>query len=144
MNKDKVLYKVEERGLIYIFFGEIPVIIFLSILSYFLLHSHNMSIFFLGILLIMFCIFSTIDLLTFNEIIIYKNRVVIKRFIFGNIIMDIKDIKYVAVGGSVTMSILIFVKKNSWLPSFKYSVGALKEFDMIEIRKIILNIQQGV
>ena len=143
MDKSNVLYEVEERGLIYLIFGDFLMIFVLFITILWLFTLEKMASILCAIVLLIYVIYFLLNSITFKKLIIYENKVVIDRFIFGASIIEISDIKKVFSTGYVTSSQLIFVsQKRGYFSRFCYLVTGLTVIQQHEIETICNRLKQ--
>ncbi|MDR1285090.1 MAG: hypothetical protein LBJ88_02690 [Campylobacteraceae bacterium] len=140
MTNNEILYKVNERSMVCIF-GEIFLIIAFILISCIAFSSDKILFTSFGVFLALFALYIFIVLITFNELVIYKDRVEINRKFFGISIIKIDEIKYVLVHGSLFSEWLSFQLKSSRFSYLKYLVTSLHIKDECEIRNIIKNLQ---
>lgn len=139
---DEILYRVNERNPVYIF-GDIFLVISFIFISFIAFSSDKIIYDILGILFLLFAFYIFIALTTFNELIIYKDRVEIDRKFFGISIIKINEIKHVLVNGRFFSEWLFFQLKNSRFSHFKYLITSLRIEDEYEIQQIINDLIKG-
>ncbi|MDR1976726.1 MAG: hypothetical protein LBQ18_07010 [Campylobacteraceae bacterium] len=95
-----------------------------------------------GLLFIM-GVYVTLQILTFKELIVYKDRVVIDKYIFGKSSININDIEYIDTTSSVFYNQMNFIHKKEFLSSLKYSILTLGVEEIFEIEELIKKLQKG-
>jgi hypothetical protein len=144
---EEIIYRVDKRKWFYIWAGDMlpaSLLLFISIATFM---SINTKIWQICVAVIFFLIgmrmlMSTI---TFDELIIYKDKIIIRRFFVRDECIYISNIKSVVTGTyAMMMTDLLFVYKNKrgYAPILRLSVPSLYDDDLCEIEKIIKTLQQ--
>jgi hypothetical protein len=131
------LLAISERSLLYLLLGDFGVIIVLFMLIFWLFALKTTISMFFALLAVVYLSYFLLNTITFKKLIIYENKVVIDRFIFGASIIEIDDTKKVYSGGGLMVSQLIFVsQKRGYFSRFVYNITGLsviQEHDIITI-----------
>jgi hypothetical protein len=147
-NKE-ILYRVNKRKLFYILVGDmLPAGLFLFV-STSIFRADNISdvsmvIICVGMIMFIIGMHMFLSTITFKELIIYKDRVEIKRFIIKDKYIFINNIKSVeTISHAMMMTSLFFIYKNERRYTFmlRLSVPSLYDDDMREIDEIIKTLQ---
>ncbi|NQY21496.1 MAG: hypothetical protein HRT40_09330 [Campylobacteraceae bacterium] len=80
-----------------------------------------------------------INSLLFKNIIIFSDKVVLKRYFVASQILYFKDIEKVALNKRNTLQVVMFYKINNIFTKFHFYISALKYRDCIELIEIVNN-----
>jgi hypothetical protein len=146
-DNENIVYKANKRNLICLWIGNIlpaGLPLSLAIVMFMADDPKSTGTVFVEILLFAASIYILLKSLTFKELIIYKDRVVVDRFIFKKIIIDIKNIARVNIEFSVISNVmmLIYNDKNDTSSLLQYSIAALTNKQVFEIKDTIKTLKQ--
>ncbi|MDR2081847.1 MAG: hypothetical protein LBP54_08195 [Campylobacteraceae bacterium] len=139
---NEVLYKIDERNPAKLILSDIFIIVFLPFLSYAAIYSKAYIYVFAGVLLSLVDIWYILNVFTFKEIIIYKDRIVFDRYVFGKSTVNINNIKRIDTFGCIWNVGIVIQTKDSYFSRFKYCATSLYEKQINEMCKIIQNLQE--
>jgi len=101
---------------------------------------------YIGIFLSLFLLPLIVNLFLFESITIYKNKVILNRYIFGEKYLNIENIKCVKSNSSGLFEIPMFEEKQNPLTKFYFFVSALPHKEAIELVETVsdlLNKKKG-
>jgi len=136
-SEEEIIYEVSERNLFFLFSDFSVSSFFIFLLSLFLLSEEIWLKIIASILLILFMIPLLFNALFFKRLIVYKNKVSIDRYIFGEFSIDIDNIKNVQEEGYVLYQAVRFIHKNNFFFKFYFFVTALSWEDSLKVKKIV-------
>jgi hypothetical protein len=145
-NEEEIIYRVNKRNIFYILGGDIlptSLLLFMSIPMLTAVNT-NVKLICIGLILFIIGMHFLLSTITFNEFIIYKDRVVIRRFFVKDECIYISNIKSVETASRLLMKDLFFICKNERRYAFmlRLSIPSLHDKDTYKIEEIIKNLQQ--
>ncbi|MDR1976725.1 MAG: hypothetical protein LBQ18_07005, partial [Campylobacteraceae bacterium] len=96
IDNEEIVYKVTQRSLLYLWCGDIlpaGLLLFLSTEIFMSYSPISITLICVGVALFIVGAYFLLESLAFNELIIYKDRVLIDKYILGKHIINIDDIK---------------------------------------------------
>ena len=145
-NNEEPLLVVDERSGFYIFGGLFGVVVFF-LFFLMLINTEIIILKIFGLLFLWLGFDILTNLLSFEKIIVYGDKIVIERNFLKDINIKTEDIEAInSYGGSLILSTIGFYTKNRNFLGFKkyFSIYALKDDDKYCLRDLMNKIKQGV
>jgi hypothetical protein len=143
---EEILYRVDKRNIFYILGGDLAVVGVSMLMSIPMLIGENTTILLMciGLILFIYGMHSFMSTITFNELIITKKKIIVRRFFIKDECIYINNIKRIETTSHLLINDLVFVCKNErmYASILGLNITGLYDKDLYKIEEIIKTLQQ--